>query len=125
MRSKSEAVATLRSLLHLLESIKRPGEWAALGTTRVAEFQHRANLSTTDLGRRPHDLRHTAASLWIAAGVGIKTVSTWLGHQTAKLTLDTYGHLLGAEAGQAALERVIRVVGHPVGTPPASAIRVL
>jgi hypothetical protein len=29
----------------------------------------------TALGRRPHDLRHTAASLWIAAGVDIKTVS--------------------------------------------------
>ena len=40
-------------------------------------------------------LRHTAASLWIAAGGDIKTVSAWLGHSTAKLTLDTYGHLWG------------------------------
>ena len=45
-----------------------------------------------------HDLRHTAASLWIAAGVDIKTVSSWLGHSTAKLTLDTYGHLMGTDA---------------------------
>ncbi len=53
---------------------------------------------STGLGRRPHDLRHTAASLWIAAGVDIKTVSSWLGHSTAKLTLDTYGHLMGTDA---------------------------
>jgi len=32
---------------------------------------------------------HTAASLQIAAGVDIKTVPAWLGHSTAKLTLDT------------------------------------
>ncbi len=64
---------------------------------------------TTGLGRRPHDLRHTAASLWIAAGVDIKTVSAWLGHSTAKLTLDTYGHLMGTDADRAAIERVNRI----------------
>ena len=52
---------------------------------------HRA---TTGLGRRPHDVRHTAASLRIAAGVDIKTVSAWLGHSTAKLTLDTYANVI-------------------------------
>jgi integrase len=44
----------------------------------------------TGLGRRPHDLWHAAAMLWIAACVDIETVSAWLGHSTAKLTLDTY-----------------------------------
>lgn len=70
----------------------------------------------TSLGRRPHDLRHTAASLWIAAGLDIKTVSVWLGHSTAKLTLDTYGHLMGTDAERAALDRVNRSYGHPTGT---------
>lgn len=28
--------------------------------------------TTTGLGKRPHDLRHTAASLWMAAGVDIQ-----------------------------------------------------
>lgn len=41
--------------------------------------------------RRPNDLRHTAASLWICPGVAIKTVSSWLGHSSTKVTLDTYG----------------------------------
>lgn len=72
--------------------------------------------TTTGLGRRPHDLRHTAASLWIAAGVDIKTVSSWLGHSTAKLTLDTYGHLMGTDADRAALARVNRALGYGTGT---------
>lgn len=70
---------------------------------------------TTD-GRRPHDLRHTAASLWIAAGVDIKTIAVWLGHSSTKLTLDTYGHLMGTDAERAAIDRINRTLGHQSGT---------
>ncbi|MEV0059280.1 tyrosine-type recombinase/integrase [Nocardia sp. NPDC050718] len=41
----------------------------------------------------PHSLRHTAASLAISAGANIKVVQRMLGHKTATLTLDLYGHL--------------------------------
>ncbi|WP_040795543.1 tyrosine-type recombinase/integrase [Nocardia higoensis] len=41
----------------------------------------------------PHSLRHTAASLAISAGANIKVVQRMLGHKTAMLTLDLYGHL--------------------------------
>lgn len=41
----------------------------------------------------PHALRHTAASLAISAGANIKVVQKMLGHKTATLTLDLYGHL--------------------------------
>ncbi|WP_225729493.1 MULTISPECIES: site-specific integrase [unclassified Nocardia] len=41
----------------------------------------------------PHGLRHTAASLAISAGGNIKVVQKMLGHKTATLTLDLYGHL--------------------------------
>lgn len=43
---------------------------------------------------RPYDLRHTSATLLLAAGVNVKVVSERLGHQTAALTLDTYSHVL-------------------------------
>ncbi len=66
-------------------------------------------------GRQPDDLRHTAASLWICAGVDIKTVSSWLGHSSTKLTLDTYGHLMGT-ADRAAIRRVNAAFGHLSGT---------
>lgn len=42
---------------------------------------------------RPHDLRHAAASIMIAAGLSVKEVSEQLGHANATQTLDTYTHL--------------------------------
>ena len=41
----------------------------------------------------PHELRHTAASLAIAAGADVKVVQQMLGHKSAVMTLDLYGHL--------------------------------
>jgi integrase len=46
------------------------------------------------LGITVHFLRHTAASLAIAEGANVKVVQSMLGHQSATLTLDLYGHLL-------------------------------
>jgi integrase len=45
---------------------------------------------------RVHDLRHTAASLWLGAGADAKVVQRVLGHATASMTLDLYGHLMDA-----------------------------
>jgi integrase len=45
-------------------------------------------------GLRFHDLRHTMASLMLAAGINPKVVSERLGHATVHITLDTYSHLL-------------------------------
>jgi len=46
-------------------------------------------------GLNPHELRHTAASLAIAAGADVKVVQQMLGHASAAMTLDQYGHLFG------------------------------
>jgi integrase len=46
---------------------------------------------------RLHDLRHTCASLAIAAGADVK-VLRMLGHASAALTLDRYGHLMPGQA---------------------------
>jgi integrase len=45
-------------------------------------------------GLRFHDLRHTCASLLIAAGAHPKAIQERLGHQSITLTTDRYGHLL-------------------------------
>ncbi len=45
----------------------------------------------------PHALRHTCASLMIASGATVKAVQEALGHATATMTLDRYGHLFGDE----------------------------
>ena len=47
---------------------------------------------------RLHDLRHTCASLAIAAGVDVKVLQRMLGHASAALTLDRYGHLMPGQA---------------------------
>lgn len=41
-----------------------------------------------------HELRHTAASFAIAAGMDVKVVQRMLGHSSAAMTLDVYGHLM-------------------------------
>ena len=43
---------------------------------------------------RFHDLRHTHASLLIAAGVHPKAIQARLGHTSITTTLNTYGHLM-------------------------------
>jgi integrase len=42
---------------------------------------------------RPHDLRHTAVSLWIAAGATPNQIAAWAGHTSVSVVLDRYGHL--------------------------------
>jgi integrase len=41
---------------------------------------------------RLHDLRHTAATLWLAAGESIYFVQQQLGHKDIQSTIDLYGH---------------------------------
>lgn len=43
---------------------------------------------------RLYDLRHTAATIALAAGVSPKVVSEQLGHASTAFTLDTYAHVL-------------------------------
>jgi integrase len=47
-----------------------------------------------------HEVRHTYASIGIAAGLNPKTLSTYLGHATITITLDRYGHLLPGQRGR-------------------------
>lgn len=51
---------------------------------------------------RVHELRHTAASLWLGAGADPKVVQRVLGHATAAMTMDLYGHMIDANLWQAA-----------------------
>ena len=66
-------------------------------------------------GFRVHDLRHTAASVWLAARADPKVVQRVLGHATASMTMDLYGHLIDANLWEAA-----RAIGGILGAsePP-------
>ncbi|MEU0687743.1 tyrosine-type recombinase/integrase [Streptomyces uncialis] len=69
------------------------------GPLRARNFRQRffapavAKAGLGHLKLTPHKLRHTAASLAIASGADVNVVQTMLGHKSATLTLDTYGHL--------------------------------
>jgi integrase len=68
---------------------------------RVANWRrHCFDRAATEAGLEglvPHELRHTAASLAIASGASVLAVQRMLGHASATLTLDRYGHLFGDE----------------------------
>lgn len=71
------------------------GEWMTMGEFRW-RFDPAAMAAGVD-GLVPHELWHTAASLAIRSGAGIKVIQKMLGHKTATLTLDRYGHLFPDE----------------------------
>lgn len=51
---------------------------------------------------RFHGLRHTCASLLVAAGEPINVIAARLGHAKISMTLDTYSHALPTQQQQAA-----------------------
>lgn len=55
----------------------------------------RAAASVGLAGLTPHELRHTAASLAVAARANVKAVQQMLGHASAAMTLDAYAGLSG------------------------------
>ena len=69
----------------------RSGQPLRVSTFRTAFTAAARAIGVPDL--HPHQLRHTAASLAIASGADVKVVQQMLGHSSATMTLDTYGHL--------------------------------
>lgn len=70
----------------------RKGAWLTLANWRNRNFagaMKRANLDDIP-GLCPYSLRHTYASLAIAAGCDVKTLQNAMGHKDATVTLNTY-----------------------------------
>lgn len=97
--------------LHQALSGKLPGEpiFTSPNGSLLHESNWRRSVRWNDVleemhlvGFKPHDLRHTAASYWIACGADIKEVQHVMGHASAQMTLDVYGHLLDQGLGRAA-----------------------
>jgi integrase len=74
---------------------------------------------------RLYDLRHTAATLAVAAGVSVKVTSEQLGHASISFTLERYSHVLPSIQDEAAarVERMLMgslagVTSEPLGCTP-------
>jgi integrase len=72
----------------------------------LAELCSRAGVRSI----RPHDLRHTCASLLLAQGVPARVVMEILGHSQIAVTMDIYSHVLPAMQDDAA-ERMDGALG--------------
>ena len=66
-------------------------------------------------GHTFHDLRHLCASVLISRGSSVKAVQRFLGHASAKVTLDTYAHLWPDDEyrTRAAMDEVLGAVVSP------------
>ncbi len=80
---------------------RRPERFSRRFTEQVT--QARRALGEDELPRiRLHDLRHTHATLLLAAGEPVKVVSERLGHANATITLTVYQHVHPGMGRQAA-----------------------
>lgn len=106
---KARRVPVADAILPLIEVFalgKGPDD--LLFTTRRGAQLHRGRFvrttswATTGRSRTLHDLRHTAACMWLMKGVPLGTVSAWLGHSDIATT-NRYLHHLGDHADRSAL----------------------
>ncbi len=82
----------------------------------VHRFKRALRRAGVSEGFRFHDLRHSAATLMLAAHVHPKVASERLGHSTVAITLDLYSHVLqglDAEAGNQ-IQDILRAAGSTV-----------
>jgi integrase len=80
----------------------------------ASAFKRTLHWSELARGRRIHDLRHTAACLWLSRGVDPGTVQAWMGHASIATT-NIYLHHLGTPADRAGLDR-LNTRGYTGGT---------
>ncbi|MEO7443620.1 MAG: tyrosine-type recombinase/integrase, partial [Acidimicrobiales bacterium] len=68
-----------------------------------------------------HDMRHTAVSLWVAAGASDLEVAKWTGRRSAAFTRSRYAHLF-PEHGEALAARLEAFIEAPTPTPAADIV---
>lgn len=68
-----------------------------------------------------HDMRHTAVSLWVAAGASDLEVAKWAGHRSASFTKSRYAHLF-PEHGEALAARLEAFIAASTPTPAADVL---
>ena len=95
---------------------------STVGTPLFHRNVHRRFCELLDIGGlrrvRPHDMRHSTASLLIAQGVHAKAIQELLGHSSVAFTLQVYGHLF-EEAKRETADKMDSILA-PVASSVAS-----
>jgi integrase len=94
------------------DAIGRP-----LEPRRIGVLFHRAAEKAGVPSIRPHDMRHTFASVALETGVPAKLVQEILGHSKITTTLDTYTH-----SNAALHEAAMASIGAALYTPALAAV---
>lgn len=120
---------TIKIPASVLDNLDLTGEWVFTGTRGgpVRIYSWRSNVWTKSLEKaktvdpddpdkpvltksiRIHDLRHTAASWLLGAGVPLIEVSAHLGHEDTSVTSKIYGHLMPG-VGSAAADAMTKLL---------------
>jgi len=80
-----------------------PSPLACIRCTRAVRWAFDKGCAAVGIeGLTPHGLRNTTASLAIQAHANVKVVQRLLGHATAAMTLDRYGHLFDDDLSRVA-----------------------
>ena len=86
-----------------LDLVFATAQGGTLDPNNVAFRHFRPIVEAAQLGEgiTPYSLRHTCATLSLAAGVSVLVVAERLGHTSPKMTLDVYGHVLEGQQADA------------------------
>lgn len=84
------------------------------GRLHGSNFRRDLQWAATSRGRRIHDLRHTAAVIWLSCLVPPRTVQEWLGHSSMRVT-EIYSHYLGQAAEVDAIAKINLATGSAGG----------
>ncbi|PWV98809.1 site-specific recombinase XerD [Hoeflea marina] len=127
---RSRTVPLTRRAVAALKSARPYGGTGPFTSITYANFKYNWNQARKDLRfgddphMVPHILRHTCASRLVQAGIDLRRVQTFLGHQTIQMTL-RYAHLATNDLDQCAsaldaINMASAPAKPPVATRPAS-----
>jgi integrase len=119
------------SVIHRNIAIQKAGKPVQFNSTKPmsaggfkrfwAQICKSAKLTGAD-ALRPHDLRHSFASVAISNGIGLALIGKNLGH-TDTATTQRYAHIADAAAAQAAEENAARIAGRLRGSKRAKVLQ--
>jgi integrase len=93
------------------------------GPMRLASWRTRYWRDATKAAGIPdfriHDMRHTAVSLWIAAGYDARQIATWAGHSSVVSVFDRYGHLIPGQDTADLMDRLDALRAASLASAPA------
>lgn len=98
-----------------------PGDKGPLTPETVwQQFRYYADKAGVPRHFRLHDLRHTAGTLWVDAGIPLNTVADLLGHSDVRITADYYVKTTGIQK-EKARQAMQQLLGKPEPAPKAEA----